>query len=80
MVVNFSSPKILFGKILDELIDEVGEDENHELAPVMETIGNLIENYKSQSIGAIESSPVEAQKYLMKEHALKQSDMKEIGK
>ena len=34
--------------ILDQLIDEIGDDETHQLAPVMETIGKLIENYEDQ--------------------------------
>jgi HTH-type transcriptional regulator/antitoxin HigA len=66
-------------KILDSLIDEVGENENHELAPVMETIGNLIENYESQNFKINESTPIDALKYLMLEHGLKQADLKEIG-
>jgi len=66
-------------KTLDSLIDEVGNDQNHKLAPVMETIGNLIENYESQEYEIKESSPVNALKYLMQEHGLKQSDLKEIG-
>ncbi len=66
-------------KTLDSLIDEVGNDQNHKLAPVMETIGNLIENYETQEYKIKESSPIEALKYLMQEHGLKQSDLKEIG-
>ncbi len=66
-------------KTLDNLIDEVGNTQNHKLAPVMETIGNLIENYENQEYKINESSPVEALKYLMQEHGLKQSDLKEIG-
>ncbi|MBL1276751.1 MAG: helix-turn-helix domain-containing protein [Ectothiorhodospiraceae bacterium] len=66
-------------KILDSLIDEVGNDQNHKLAPVMETIGHLIENYETQEYKMNESSPIDALKYLMKEHGLKQSDLKEIG-
>ncbi len=66
-------------KALDSLIDEVGNDQNHKLAPVMETIGNLIENYETQEYKINESSPIEALKYLMQEHGLKQSDLKEIG-
>jgi HTH-type transcriptional regulator/antitoxin HigA len=31
---------------LDNLIDEIGENENHELWSVMETIGILIEHYE----------------------------------
>ncbi len=66
-------------KTLDSLIDEVGNDQNHKLAPVMETIGNLIENYETQEYKINESSPIESLKYLMQEHGLKQSDLKEIG-
>ncbi len=66
-------------KTLDNLIDEVGENESHELAPVMETIGNLIENYESQNFKINACTPIEALKYLMQEHGLKQADLKEIG-
>ncbi len=66
-------------KILDNIIDEVGDNQNHKLAPVMETIGNLIENYEIQEYKINESSPVEVLKYLMHEHGLRQSDLKEIG-
>jgi len=66
-------------KTLDNLIDEVGNKQNHKLAPVMETIGNLIENYEAYEYKINESSPVAALKYLMQEHGLKQSDLKEIG-
>ncbi len=66
-------------KTLDYLIDEIGNNENHELSPVMETIGKLIENYEDQNFVVNKSSPIEALQYLMKEHNLKQSDLKEIG-
>ncbi len=66
-------------KTLDSLIDEVGNKQNHKLAPVMETIGNLIENYENREYKVKDVSPVEILKYLMQEHGLKQSDLKEIG-
>ncbi|MDX2504079.1 MAG: helix-turn-helix domain-containing protein [Gammaproteobacteria bacterium] len=66
-------------KTLDYLIDEIGDNENHELSPVMETIGKLIENYEDQNIIIKKSSAIDTLKYLMKEHNLKQSDLKEIG-
>jgi HTH-type transcriptional regulator/antitoxin HigA len=66
-------------EILDGLIDEVGNNQNHELAPVMETIGNLIENYENREYKIKEASPIDVLKYLMQEHDLKQSDLKEIG-
>jgi len=66
-------------KTLDSLVDEVGNNQGHKLAPVMETIGNLIENYENQAYKIKEASPVDTLKYLMNEHGLKQSDLKEIG-
>jgi len=66
-------------KTLDYLIDEIGDNENHELSPVMETIGKMIENYEDQNFIIKKSSAIDTLKYLMKEHNLKQSDLKEIG-
>ena len=65
--------------LLDSLIDEVGNTENHPLASLMETIGSLIETYESQNINEIEGNPIDALKALMEEHGLKQSDLSEIG-
>ena len=36
--------------ILDSLIDEVGEDEDHPLASLMEIIGVLIEGYEDEKV------------------------------
>jgi HTH-type transcriptional regulator/antitoxin HigA len=66
-------------KTLDYLVDEIAGNESHELSPVMETIGKLIENYEEHHISSNESSAIDTLKYLMKEHSLKQSDLKEIG-
>ncbi len=66
-------------KTLDYLIDEIGDNENHELSPVMETIGKLIDNYEDQNFVINKSSAIDTLKYLIKEHNLKQSDLKEIG-
>lgn len=35
---------------LDDLIDEVGEDETHPLASLMEIVGILIEHYENANI------------------------------
>jgi HTH-type transcriptional regulator/antitoxin HigA len=40
-------------KLLDRLIDEVGEDENHPLASLMEVIGVLIEKYEDDKVPAL---------------------------
>ncbi len=40
-------------ELLDELIDEVGENENHPLASLMEILGVLIEKYEDEYIPEI---------------------------
>src|SRR4030042_2164503 len=65
--------------LLDSLIDEVGNNENHPLTSLMETIGTLIETYESQYIKEIEGNPIDTLNALMLEHDLKQSDLSEIG-
>jgi HTH-type transcriptional regulator/antitoxin HigA len=65
--------------LLDSLIDEIGENGNHPLSSLMETIGNLIETYENNNIQPIYGSPIETLRYLIKEHNLKQTDLPEIG-
>ena len=36
--------------VLDDLIDEVGEDEAHPLASLMEVVGVLIEKYEDENV------------------------------
>ncbi len=66
-------------RILDELIDKIGDDENHPLASLMEILGTLIEAYESQHLPEAASDPVGVLKFLMDEHGLKQGDLSEIG-
>ena len=65
--------------LLDSLIDEVENNENHPLTSLMETIGSLIETYESQYISEIEGDPIDTLNALMEEHGLKQLDLSEIG-
>ena len=37
-------------RLLDNLIDEVGEDEKHPLASLMEIVGVLIEKYEDEHV------------------------------
>jgi len=36
--------------LMDELIDEVGESEDHPLASLMEVVGTLIEKYEDERV------------------------------
>lgn len=42
--------------ILDQLIDEVGNDETHPLASLMEVIGVLIEKYEDEHVPHLDRS------------------------
>jgi HTH-type transcriptional regulator/antitoxin HigA len=66
-------------KVLDELIDEVGNDEKHQLAPLLETVGNLIEEYENDHFILPNSEPIEVLKYLMQENNLTQKDLNILG-
>jgi HTH-type transcriptional regulator / antitoxin HigA len=41
-------------ELLDTLIDQVGEDEAHPLASMMEVIGALIEQYEAEHVPELE--------------------------
>ena len=66
-------------EILDELLDEVGENEKHPLLPLLETIGSLVESYESENVKINGSGPVETLKFLMIEHNLTQKDLNIVG-
>jgi HTH-type transcriptional regulator/antitoxin HigA len=42
-----------FVALLDDLIDEVGEDELHPLASLMEVVGVLIEKYEDENVSEL---------------------------
>lgn len=66
-------------QLLDGVIDEVGDDESHPLASLMETLGSLIESYEARNIPEIEGNPIDTFKTLIEGHGLKQSELPEIG-
>ena len=51
---------------LDKLIDDVGNDESHPLAVLMDTVGTLIEAYDKEHFPFSEDDPIDVLKHLMK--------------
>jgi HTH-type transcriptional regulator/antitoxin HigA len=43
--------------LLDSFIDEVGEDESHPLASLMEVVGVLIEKYEDEHLPELDDQP-----------------------
>ena len=64
---------------MDELIDEVGEDENHPLASLMETLGTLNETYEAKNFPEPLGDPINSLAVLMEQHGLTESDLPEVG-
>ena len=64
---------------LDELVDEVGNNQDHPLSSLMETIGLLISQYEEEIYPIQEIHGTEVLKELMEENELKQSDLEMIG-
>lgn len=66
-------------KVLNELIDTVGQDETHPLANLLELIGCCVEAYEKTHYKLPHSTSLQVLKSLMEEHNLTQNDLPEIG-
>ncbi|CAG0940149.1 partial Antitoxin HigA, partial [Candidatus Brocadiaceae bacterium] len=65
--------------LLNQLLDEVGDNEQHPLYSLLDTMGTLISCYEQEHCTIPDASPQDVLAYLMQEHGLKQSDLSEIG-
>ncbi len=66
-------------KRLNELLDEIGTDEQHPLYGLLDTLGTLLEAYEEQHHPVPDSSGAYMLHFFMDEHGLKQSDLQEVG-
>lgn len=64
---------------LNALIDEVGNDEQHPLYELLDTLGTVIHAYEEKHHPIPECSGIEVLKLLMEEHQLKPTDLPELG-
>ncbi len=65
--------------LLDSILDEIGEDEKHPLAELAEAVGVFVEKYEDEHAPVPKAKPQAVLKALMREHALRQTDLPEIG-
>ena len=65
--------------LLDELIDEMGDDENSPLASLMETLGALIETYETGALPEPTGDPLTSLHALLVDHGLSPADLPELG-
>ncbi|MGE3919975.1 MAG: type II toxin-antitoxin system HigA family antitoxin [Gammaproteobacteria bacterium] len=64
---------------LDKLLDLASENENHPLMGLIDIISSHITTYEDQHLPKISGSGIDALRFLMDSHRLKQSDLPEIG-
>jgi HTH-type transcriptional regulator/antitoxin HigA len=74
-----SSEYDLLVKRLDQLLDIVGDDENHSLIGLVDALSNIISMYDENNFHLPDTKGIDALKYLMKLHKFNQSDLQEIG-
>ncbi|MBD3873637.1 helix-turn-helix domain-containing protein [Pseudomonas kunmingensis] len=66
-------------EMLEALLDETQGDESHPAMGLVDIVGDLIEDYETEHHPLPETTGVQALKFLMEQHGLKQSDLSEIG-
>jgi HTH-type transcriptional regulator/antitoxin HigA len=66
-------------KILESLLDEVGSDESHPIMGLIDIVGDLVDDYEQQFHPLPQTNGVDALRFLMAQHDLKQTELHEIG-
>ena len=66
-------------KILESLLDEVGSDESHPIMGLIDIVGDLVEDYEQKFHPLPQTNGVDALRFLMAQHDLKQTELHEIG-
>lgn len=66
-------------EMLEALLDETQGNEAHPAMGLVNIVGDLIEDYEADHHPLPETTGVQALKFLMEQHDLKQTDLSEIG-
>jgi len=64
---------------MNELIDQVGTNEDHSMYEFLDTLGTILHAYEEKHYSLPQASGVDVLHLLMDEHGLHQSDLPEIG-
>ncbi|OYT90454.1 MAG: transcriptional regulator [Burkholderiales bacterium PBB3] len=65
--------------MLEALLDEAAGDESHPAMGLVDIVGDLIEDFEAAHHPLPDVTGVQGLKFLMEQHGLKQSDLREIG-
>lgn len=64
-------------RVMDELLDRIGDNESHRLMPLLDLVSKEIEEYEAKHHTLPEATPAAVLAYLMEEHNFKQTDLAE---
>ena len=60
---------------IEILLDEIGDDENHPLADVLDLLAEQVAAYEESRFNISSASPKDVLRFLMEQHNLKQDDL-----
>ncbi|MFP5407222.1 MAG: type II toxin-antitoxin system HigA family antitoxin, partial [Gammaproteobacteria bacterium] len=63
---------------MNQLVDLVGDEETHELAGLLEIVGDLVKDYDERHFTIEPSEPREVLEFLLTQNGLKQTDLADI--
>ena len=66
-------------KTLEVLLNEVGDDESHPLADVLDYLGDQVRVYEQAHIAIPNASPREVLRFLIDQHGLKQGELNDCA-
>ena len=61
--------------VMNQLLDDVGENENHPLADVLDYLSNQVIAYEADHVEIPDASPRDVLRFLMEQHNLSQTDL-----
>jgi HTH-type transcriptional regulator/antitoxin HigA len=64
--------------LMNNLLDVVGDDENHALSGLLDLVSELVEDYDADHFAIEASEPKEVLRYLIESRGLKQGDLAEV--
>ena len=64
-------------RLMNRLLEIVGNDEKHPLADLLEIVGNLVSSYEEREVPLPEAHPREVLRLLMQANGLTQTDLRE---
>ncbi len=61
--------------VMNQLLDDVGEDENHPLADVLDYLSNQVSVYETDHVEIPDAPPRDVLRFLMEQNGLSQTDL-----